>query len=608
MYSIAYLIPRFILIGVIACAMVVGADPLAKRVLTEHIERSTGVIVDIGRVKTKMSQGKVFVNDLAFVDRGNPMANLFQSDMAYLQFDPASIFDRRCVIKNARASQVRLSVPRTVPVREGLVKTSPVVVKPVLHTRFENREEETRMAWMDQFSSNVDWVEPESAEIQIFQVASEANERWSEDFQRQNHKLNSVNVSFAKLANEAITPDEIERNGIAGPPNPLRIAERSAPTDNSQLEAVLRELEMLRVRQQELEAQAALDVKQLESAYQKDSKALKQDDEIEVTEVQPETLSRLLLTKLHEEIAGDAIDWFMSVRGNLPVASDSASAALPPARDGQPRGSVGYRGQFINVGGMENKPAIVIQNLLFDGAGHFQKQHINFSGEAQEISDAPSIHDQPVTFQLRAQGEQHFAVEGSFDRRGENAIDKIAINVPTLPLGPQQLGTESEMLVTLGPKTALHGVIDLRVEGEKISGVLKLEFSNVALLVEKLHEVAGGKEVQVRLNHSLATLQRFESEAHLSGTLTRPQLNFNCSLGQEIADAIAEISVNKTDYDKVAQLDQVDQFYREQVVPLKNNISTELEKIRYAIEGHTDLARKLRASLMTAKSRWPEMR
>ena len=595
MNSVAYLIPRFILIGLTLCAVVIGSDPLAKFLVTQHLEKTTGVIVEVGRLRSRTSQAKIFINDLAVVDPSRPLQNLFQADMAYLELDNDRLLDRQCVIEHARASQVRLDVPRTVPVSavDGHVDQS--IAAATSGIRFLSNAEQARTAWMDQFTAKPVDIAKAKPEIKLYRVASATNARWNNDFQYQRRKIKFVKASFAKLASEAITPEEIERNGLGGPPNPLRKGSDRGQESN-ELEDVLLQLEQLQQLQRELEAKAAADLAKLDSTYQQDAADLVVDGEDEPTHVNPDTLSQLLLTQLQEQIAGEALEWFGSVRNKLPINSHHT-----------PKPS-GYRGQFIPVVGYQEAPSLVVKNLLFDGSGRFQQQHVNFAGEVSDITDVPSSFDQPVTFKLRAQGAQHFVVEGSIDRRASVGSDQMTITFPTLPLGPQTLGTESEMLITLGSNTSAHGQIKLQVDGDKLTGDMTLDFSNIAMLVERLHDVAGGKEVQVRLNHALATVQEFDSVATIGGTLDSPELKFKSSLGDEIADAIEEITQSKTSRNNLAQKDLVDQFYSTEVTQLKNNITVELNKLNQLIGIHVELAQKMRASMKTAKTRWPDMR
>ncbi len=612
MYRLAYLIPRLILLALAFLAASIAGDSIAERLVTAHLENSIGMDVEIGRLRTRTANGKVFVNDLALVDPARPLTNLFQADLAFFEIDMSAISKRQLVIKNARASQVRVGVPRTSVVSDSISENQSILETIDDGTGFQSGQfgrfmadnDGIRMAWLDQFKNKTpsiiaDAKKPETN--QLYKLASATNQKWNKDFQQQNGQLKALSASFAKVASGQPSAEEIERNGLNGPPNPLRGRVDNQPQE-SELDKIIETLERLQRQQVLLERQAAADMARLEAAYQSESTSQKQPEPVE-PDVSPETLSQLLLADLHQSIASQAMDWFSGVRSSVTACSQSDRIA----EQTQPRRSSG-RGQVIEILGAVGKQPTVIKKLTFDGAGRFNQQHVNFAGEAFDITDQPAAQDLPTTFKLRAQGDQHFVLHGSIDRRSGVCSDSVTIDFPAFPLGPRNLGTESEMLVTTGPRTTTHGAIHLKVDGQAVSGTMRLDFSDVVLVVENLHDVAGGKEVALRLNHSLATIHQFESTAIFGGTLEKPHLKFESSLGETLAAAMTEISKGRVIENQVATKGEVEQFYKTQVVPLKTNIEMELDSITRSIESQIGLAERMRTSVRAAKSRWPEIR
>ncbi len=612
MYRFAYLIPRLILLGLACLAASMAVDTIAERLVTAHLESSIGMDVEIGRFRTRAANGKVFVNDLALVDPTHPLTNVFQADLDFFELDLAAVLQRQLVIENARASQVRLGVPRTsavsgaANVEQPLLEVDQAVAASVdsHHGKFSADLDVIRMAWLDQFKkvTTPTLVEPKKPETnQLYRLASATNQKWNRDFQQHNGRLKVVASSFAKLQQGLPSEEEIERNGISGPPNPLR-GQASNHLQEGELDKIIETLELLQRQQEILEQQAAADLARLEAAYQSESKPEAQTQSTEL-KVSPETLSQLLLVDLHQNIANDAMHWFATVRANTPFCSGNAQSV----GETELANSLG-RGEVVDIlGAPRNRPTL-IKKLNFDGAGRFNQRHFNFAGEAFDITDQPESNDQPTTFKLRAQGDHHFVLQGSIDRRSGACTDSVTIDFPAFPLGPRRLGTEDEMLVTTGPRTTTHGAIHLKVDGQAVSGTMRLDFTDVALVVEHLHDFAGGKEVALRLNQSLATLQQFESTAVFGGTLEQPHLEFESSLGATLAKAMSEIKVGQAQAGQVAIRDEMQQFYKEQVLPLKTNIKTELDSISRSIDSQIGIAHKMRSSLRTAKSRWPQMR
>ena len=613
MYRLAYLIPRLMLLGLAFLAASIAGDTIAERLVTAHLESSIGMDIEIGRFRTRAANGKVFVNDFALVDPAHPLINVFQADLAFLEIDLSAVSKRQLVIENARASQVRIGVPRTSAVGNSLYADPSALeashdateLKEPQVGRFLGNHEGIRMSWLDQFEENVTpiVVEPEKPETnQLYQLASVTNQKWNKDFQQQTGQLKVVSSSFAKLTKGLPSTEEIQRYGLNGPSNPLRGPTSNGPQE-SELDQLIKKLESLQSQQQILERQAAADIARLEQVYKTASATQHQQTQPSELQVSPETLSQLLLVDLQQSIANEAMEWFSGVRSSTSACAKN-ERSIGETELGRTRG----RGELIEVVGALRKQPTVIKKLSFDGAGRFNQQHINFAGEAYDITDQPTVYDRPATFKLRAQGDHHFVLQGSIDRRSGVCSDSVTINFPAFPLGPQTLGTESEMLVTTGPLTTTHGSIHLKIDGQAVSGTMRLDFSDVALVVEHLHDLAGGKEVALRLNQSLSTLQQFESTAVFGGTLDRPHLKFESNLGVAFANAMTQINKGRMNPSQVATRDEVEQFYETQVLPLQANIKKELASISRSINSQIGHAQKMLTSLRAAKSRWPKIR
>ena len=136
-------------------------------------------------------------------------------------------------------------------------------------------------------------------------MASATNQKWNRDFQQQNGQLEVVSASFAKVAKGQPSAEELERNGLNGPPNPLR-RRVDNQVQESELDEIIRTLERLKSQQALLERQAVADLARLEAAYKNESASQNQIQPNEL-EVSPETLSQLLLADLHQSIANEAM-------------------------------------------------------------------------------------------------------------------------------------------------------------------------------------------------------------------------------------------------------------------------------------------------------------
>ena len=642
MIRFAYLIPRLILLGLAAGAIVIAGDAVTKQLLVAHLQATTGIDIDFGRLRTRLAKGKVFVNDLALADPRFPLTNLFQSDLAYLEFDARALLERRLVIENARASQVRVNVPRTTPTRSASTvshETSPsvdleagtIILDPadvrfrniasagehllaaVPVQRFDRGLRELSLTWLDQFKAGgIELSQRQSSAPELYNLASATNEIWNQDFKKQNAQLKVTSASLARISgaatNDRHAGDRHLSESISAAPvweqhphNPLRRMP-NYELHEDELVKVISILEDLRVQQLALERKAVEDRRRLETAYQRDLSASTSTKL--ATQMSAEAFSNLLLIQLHQQIASQAMVWFEGVRAKITPTSDVLSRPSTQsvfAGDGQ-------RGDFLQIDGMKRQPTTLIKKLVFDGAGRFNDQHMNFAGEAFNIPDQLESQDLPATFTLRAQGKTHFVLNGSFGHDAGVRQDSMAIDFPALHLGRQKLGSSDEMMVSVGPGMTAHGRIELRLLDHGIDGTMRLDFSDIALVVDELHELAGGREMALRLNQILSTLQQFESTTQISGSLTNPKLELSSALGQNVVDAINLVTQANVIDPQVAAKKRIEGFYQTQIAELNTNIQNELDTISDLIDAQTQQTQALKGALKTATARWPEMR
>lgn len=600
MKSFAYLIPRIFLVGLIVLAAVLGADPLVRFFLISNLENSLGSKVKIAKISSDLADGKIYLRDFSIADPNIAMENLFQADLTYLKCDYRKLLDRQIAIDAARASHVRFAAPRTQP---GNLRPlpNPNSVTEVPPVQFQESQAVAAVAWMDQFESKFSPGQSSDQPVRLFAVAKATNERWNRDFELHHQKLESVNQKIVQLISADPTLLELrsEQAARAGDDDALR-PRRFNPLRLASAEDVVPELlnetvaaiDELKRQQLVLKQNAQADIEALDVAFGKDmasNEAMELTSELSVL---PQTINDLLLLKFHQRVAADAVKWFAWLE------KKSATAL---ARRQPDRGVEFFVEHFSN-------PNLVINQLEIDGEGTFAEEHFHFAGQAFDLSNHPAGHHRPARFEIRAQGEHHFRLDCVIDRRQGRDQNKLVVEFPGFDVGEQLLGTENELLISLSPGTKIGGTIELNTDQNKLTGVMTLDFSSVALVVQHLHDVAGGREIEVRLNQQLSTLNHFQTTTRLTGDLQTPSLVLESDLGNHIAAALEAVSQKTMENSMLVRSQRVKEFYRSRVLPLQENIRTEVGKIAGALNDQVSKTETIQNAQRTANSRWPDLR
>jgi uncharacterized protein (TIGR03545 family) len=578
MMRFTYLIPRMVIIGLIALAIWVGIDPLVRYVVVSRIENATGAKVEIGHLRTSISNQKIFLKDVEIADPRSPMKNLVQAEMAYVELNPQSLLGRQFVIEHGQTSQVVFGAPRT---DSGALEGFPHVGAAEEFTwqpkQFEPIEK-IGLNWIDQLQPyDTDSLSIEN--LELVQATVQQDQFWTDALATQQQNFLALQEKIAKLK-------KIARENE----NPLR--PRFVSTD-AEIQALASQTKAIEARLFELQKIAISNRDSLELFHHRDFEKLRQS--VQTTSFDSDSISRLLLTRLQEQRVAEVINWFQWFRSAIP----------DPATDFQPKHK---RGVDIQLSGVKPGPKFLIKSIDLEGEGRFANRHINFAGSAYDLTSEPALHDRPASFELRAQGDQHLIVTCMLDRRGDEPIDRLKLLCPDTELPEQVLGEENSILVTMGPASRMQAEIQIQALGDQLTGELVFRHSNVVLHVDKLHEMIGGSNTALQMNQGLAKVNRFESKITISGTPDDYHYQFQSDLGSRFSIAVNTLLTDKNEQQITKRKQDLDQLLMRQVAKLDNEILPQLQKLARLLNAETIEIASLRDAIPTNQNGLPRIR
>lgn len=575
----AYIIPRLVIIGLIALAIWVGSDPLIRYAAIEKLQNATGAKVEIGQLRCSLANQKVFLKEVAIADPRSPMVNLLQAEMAYFKLDPKSLLNRQIVIESGQTTNLVFGAPRT---DSGAIEGFPSQVKP-LSPIWEPKQfepiEQIGLHWIDQLQP-IDAPVVTLDRMKVAQVLQQQQKFWKTELANQQTNVLAMQQLTAKL--EATVVNHLD--------NPLRRKYVHAEAD---VDSLAQQTAAIKSRLAELRQLVASDLQALRQARQDDNEKLRQS--FQVAQFDGNSVSKLLLTKLQEDQIGEILGWFHWFRSTAPN----------PDSDFQPKHKRGIDMQLKDVA---PRPSFLVKSLELEGYGDFANRHINFAGSAFNLTSEPSKHSLPASFELRAQGDQHLIVSCTLDRRNEIPVDTLKITCPDLELPSRNLGEKSSMLVTLGPASRIQADIKLQATGDELSGDIVFRHSNVSLHVDQLHELAGGKDTALQMNHGLSSVNRFETTVKLSGTVDDYQYQFHSDLGDRFSGAVNTLLVEKSKKIIVQQQQKLESLLSAQTSHLNDDILVQIERLNQILNAESVKIANLKNDLPSNTERFGKIR
>lgn len=573
----SYLVPRLIILGLILVAVWISADPLLKFAIINSTQSVTGAKVEVGQVKSSLLNGKIYLKDVAISDPRNPMQNLIQADIAYLQLNPQRLLHRQLVIEHGHSTQVMFGAPRTesgeLPDRdypfEDLTSWLPDGSLPNAANTARN--------WMDNLQTSV--TNRAIDNLETVKVSKELQEKWPPIFEQKRSEIESLQSLITSLKTKIETPLQ----------NPLRDLDELTKAIE-QVNSLQKQLSTARREMTDLVNAANSDLERLRQAQIEDTAAI---SSYAASPIDPETFSQLLLAKDQAGRLKEAINWVRWFRNSIP----------DPEKDFYPKR---HRGTDIAFQGEKEHPEFLIKTLELEGQGTLSDKHFNFAGVAKDLSTQPSLHDQPATFELRAQGEHHLIVNCTIDRRDSVSRDRMEITCPDLEIPGQNLGDGKTLVVQMNP-SRVQAEVDIEISGDQISGTLRFRHSNCSLYLDKIDNFAGGQDMQLRLNQELAQIREFSTVATLSGTLQDPKLSFTSDLGRQFAASMNRILKDQADQQVASFQRQVHQRYQEELDNLNQMFKSNFDGIKRQLNGEAAIVTEL-INIIPDLQDWPSIR
>ena len=549
MFPWGRLATRIFILLLICIALWIGRDPLVKYSLIQSAQAKLGAKVEIGKVRTSFREGKLYLTDVAIADPREPMKNMVQAESIALNLNVKGLINRRFEVVSGTTAQLVFNAPRSNSGRLDI--TPPLASDPLVNVVNGNLSQQTQVTPANPVYPH-EWLEdlrmagrlPGNPKLELSRTAADLFQRLDSELHSQVSQIDELKTTIRKMH------DVVNFDG-----NILRNQTKWQDAQN-QLSDLQVDIETMVRRLNGLDQQISTERENLILAKEKDAQNLNRRKKLD-----GESLNQLLLTQTQVDQARNIVDWYLSFRETFPDAKFDFQQG--------PR-----VGKNLCVPGIGTTPSFLIDNLQLDGEGRFAGVKFNFTGSVSNFATEPQLSSQPVKFNLRAQGNTHFTVEGTLDRRHEHPYDNVVIRCADFPVPEQVLGTPDSMQVMVSPSRSQIEV-NLQVDGDQVKGQLNFNYDNLVMQIKSLPEEAGGQDVIDRINLDLASITSYQVSAEIVGPAARPTVAFNSDLGKRFIGKFDELFENKM---QVAR-NMLDQELDKHLALLEGKYS---EKIRVA--------------------------
>ena len=511
---------RLIILSLAVLSLWLSAPGWLQPLVRYQVQRAFGTAIDFDRCQLDWNRHGIELQNVQIADPHDPLRNLVQASSAWLEFDPASLWTRQWKIEKVRWNEDVLGSPREKLAGDrlnGATFGSNYPSGPRLNYDLNVAAKR----WLDQVQS-LPPVDQGASAAEFASASKIIRATWENDFKQHRETTEEIGAQISALQSE------LKRSGR----NPLRLAEeeKAALAQLRQLEGQLDQSRQWLSNWPEVQAQA---ISRLAANREKGVPAQLSSSRFNAnTKAASEAL---LVSEVDLQTAQQVVDWCLTL--NRRLASLQATSNRP-----------GQRGKTIPIRGVEPIPGLVISDFQFTGGLHTPDGHIDFAGNVQPLADHPQLLEQPLQFQLRGQGKSPFQIEGTLAFQSSTPVQTMRIEFLPTTVATAELGTASSVLITTSSHRMQAEAV-LEITADQIEGEIICYHSQLGLFVNALNDIAGGQNVQEKLNRHLSTIKNIEVVAKVSGTVAAPEITFSSNLGESFTPALAEC-LNEAHYQR----------------------------------------------------------
>ncbi len=542
----SYLLPRLLLVGVLALAVWLTFDRVLHWAIESTGKKLVGAKVEVGRVETSLAGGELRLGNVRIANPDAPMKNLVEARELVLSIEPEPLGRKKYVVREGRASGVRFNTDRDT---SGEVGPQWEWVKKISSERI------ARFAhpWV---AGLPDLVKQELAEqadgLESVRLGRELGVRWPAEYRQMEDRVDSVKLRVERLRG-------LFEKGSD------RLLENLQAFDRGirDVEAIKREIDLLPGEVKRLKEQALRDKQALLTAKDRDLERLKKLARPE-TFLDPENLSEFLLGPEIGPRVVNVVEWVQWGRDHLP-----RRVTLPEA--------VRSRGDDIVFPGVEPRPDFLVRKLLLDGEARIGRERFRFVGEATGLTTQPAVHGQPAVFRLAIDSGTPVQLEVTLDRTGETPQDKIVVNCPAIRHPARVLGNPKEFALAVSPGNT-HVWASVELSGDSMTGQILVRQDPVEL-APRVAVKYGGERLARNLREALAELRTIDLVLDLSGTLQKPEWKAHSDLGPKLAAAVNVLIAREIDHRKRELLALAESRLRDEVARLDDLLKAKEQEL-----------------------------
>jgi uncharacterized protein (TIGR03545 family) len=554
-----YIIPRLTIVLLLCAFRMWGMDPLLRYSAVQTLQMMIGARADIGQLETQIYPPRITVTNVALADAKRPGQNLLQFDELEFRLSGEPLLRRQFVVDEGRLTGLKF---RTARADDGQLETSPAA------------DEETPPSWIEEKlrSAGDEWLTGLTEELksqvdpdvlETYRTGTAVYDKWDERFREMSDRTRLLEPRFKELklafenARHGDALHQIEQY--------LQVAQRA---------------EMLAQEAQEMKTELTGIVPEVRTDFASLDQARRNDQ----TMIQ----NRIALLKpdarrITETLIGEQM--YLQVQHLLSWVETAQQYRQQLREQVKPPRSTGQEFAFP----VRNPtPDFVVLKLAVSGEVQVDGKPVPFQAQLSDATEDAPLLGRPCVLRVRMDGDKPLQLKITRDATGPETVSEIAalyrdVHGQTLTVGRPDKAMLSGRLSDITWDT------QLTLKAQQLSGTISLSSAFSDSVVAADDSIR--PELLEAANDAIQQVAKVDATLHLSGTMLKPEMQLESSVGEQIADGIQLAFSHQVQNAKQRLLKEVNTFASDQVERLSARFAGEYDKL---ISENAELIKQIR--------------
>lgn len=577
MFRWTNLIATAVVTAALTTFFLIFLDPLLKCALIRGGEAAIGAEVEVDKVKTSLTKGKIAIYGLRVANPENPWTNLLEWKEAAFELTPGPLLEKKVIIQEALISGIQTQTPR---------QTSGALSKKQKKESHDQKGTDNEPSLISQKIQESIGGAKTMALGEMEENKKDIDE--SSLFKKENLKSLSLLEEGQKTLTEKTqfwqnripevtkqSQERVERiqNGIDALKTDTGGDLVETAKKAKKIKDISDDIKSLKKDVEGTKKNASEDfnkikdlMKQAKEAKSKDLDAL--SALMGLPSMDAQGIAKTLLGPLVAKKMSAAMNAAMALKNKMP-AKNTKPAPKKPERS---------RGLDVEFPKEKTYPAFLLRQAKLEGSWPLSNGALAFAGKVTNVTSNPPLVGQPTVFKLSGQSSgskpQALKIDALLDHTGDQPKDQADFKFQGLSLNNIELGNSSSFGASLNEgQGSLMGRVSL--EANKWKGNIDLQVRE-ARLEPKINKT---NAIVEKLADALRDIKAFSLSIAFAGEPSNFDIGLESDIGKALERAVKDKIKGEIEAKKKALQGKLDALYNAQADDLSKKLEGEQSKI-----------------------------